>query len=991
MRRTRGALVVRIPLGRRHLAEHDARKYSQSTEADAVTELSAAGIPDMLQHFHDSLEAHFVGLRDQRARITPAPPVFALEHDLPEGDLSLLQDVVRRSIAIGAPVSHRRLWLPFVVHATEIGYDYEGDEYWDSFAQRTPNWNHSNRHWFKTWFTKFANEFGGAYPQGQWASNFTIIAWPITHAVLPIYLQRQFARLLFDFRGGLSLGLLRDPSMLGERLASRANSYSDRFRVFAQNTALMGQVAAALLSGEEEESLYLTNSTLDRVVAGLTRERQAREWLRSARQRAGQVRTSGFQPAEVATRTQSGESLPRVTDPKLLLRRVEGSWRAFVELPDLTTLSDRLPHVYENLRTLRGTVTGGSRPIPRGGLVYSGQEIRLARWPDPQTALVQLEGADEAVNSLMADQCVMSPGPWWIFRRHGEGLALEVKGRFVRPGHDYILVGTEIDAPRVSWCRPVALGVDDATAFELSVPQPITEADRAHLANSELATVSTASIRPVGIVASSWNGEGLAEWIAGEPAMLEIGCTLVPDKCRLTIDGKPYFASWPADDSAIVVALQDLSVGPHEVRVDLSNEDGKSLAEGSVAILIREPATRPDSADIGEGLRMRVTPARPTLTELWDASQLDSGREPASITIQGPPGTTAELVVSLTDDRGKELAEFHRRITLPMYADAWMEQAEWIRDQKQFANHYDNSEGCILSVSRGGLGFATLTCDRGFQPLRWRFSFDHDRNSHATLSDRTDAGDTHAEFFTAHDPMRAIPHEGNEPIDLPPSGGLLRAIASDFEALAIAPTNPTLLVLTRDRPPKIPQLERNLESTEKLVRASWMWASAILPADPFATNMQHIVLRSIASANAGLIGGAASASVERKLASTEDPGEFLDDLQAAVGKSPSHVRVAKSIYRDLYKWDTPERFAYGFGHCVRPILERSGLPIALWAPGLLLDFAALPGTVLKLPDDQRRQFLTGILKSPVLLRAARFATVANQEIHDLDREEVTIA
>jgi len=68
----------------------------------------------------------------------------------------------------------------------------------------------------------------------------------------------------------------------------------------------------------------------------------------------------------------------------------------------MTTLSGRLPQLYENLRTLRGKVSGGSRPVPKGGLVYGGQEIRFESWPDPHAPFVQLEDADKAVNALLA-------------------------------------------------------------------------------------------------------------------------------------------------------------------------------------------------------------------------------------------------------------------------------------------------------------------------------------------------------------------------------------------------------------------------------------------------------------------------------------------------------------------------------------------------------------------------------------------------------------
>lgn len=956
-----------------------------------MTELPAGGPLDLLRHFHASLETHFGALRDERARLAPAPPVFALEHDLPENELALLQAAVRRSVAAGAPIARRRFWLPFVVYATEIGYGYEGDEYWDTFAHETPGWDDANRYWFKAWFLRFAKEFGGAEPQGAWAAHFRIIAWPITHAVLPAYLQRQFAQLLFDFRTGLSLELLHDPLVLGEQLARRAYWYSDRFRIFAQNTALMGQVAAALLSGDEEDSPYLTSATLDRVVEGVTYERQAREWLRSAQRRAGQVRASGFQAAKPTTRAPTAERLPQATDPKLFLRLHDGTWRAYAELPDLTALSDRLPHLYENLRTLRGKVSGGSRPVPKGGLAYAGQEIRFESWPDPRAAFVQLEDADKAVNALLADQCVITPGPWWLFRRQGDALAIEVKGRFVRPGQDYILVGADVEPPQLPWCEPVALGLHGATAYQLRVPEPITAAERASLETSGLATVSSASIRPVGIVAGSWDGEGSAEWIAGEPNILEIRCTLTPANCLLTVDGQPFFPTWPDGETAILLALRDLSAGPHEVRVVLSDSDGKSLAEGSLAVLIREASTRPDGADVGEGLRMRASPARPTFTELWDTTQPDSWREPASITIQGPPGGQAQFVVALKSDRGTVLATVHRRVTLPVNADAWVGLANWVRHEKAFESNYDDAEGCVLSVRRDGLGFASLTCERGFRPLRWRFSTDRYRHKHARLSDRTDSGDAHAELYTVHEPLVPVLYAPTDVIDLPPSGGLLRGIAAGFEALVIAPTDPTALLLGAKEPPTVPHLDRNLATVLRVVKASWMWATADLPADPFAADMQRKVLKLLAAANVTLICQGVSATVERRLANAEDPGDHLDDLRAAVGKSPAQLRLAESIGRHLHEWTTPGRLAQGFGHFIGPTVETSGMPSEPSIPSLLLAFAALPGVIMSLPDHQREQFLRAVMDSPVLLRAARFAAVASRALNGIEPAEMSVA
>src|SRR6266511_6043785 len=195
-----------------------------------------------LSFLHDRLDRHFGALRSVRNAHGGTIPIFALEHGLSDAELVLLRAEV--CSAVRRAELSRNTWLPFVVYAAEIGYGYSGDEYWPTFESRTPSWaSHGDRHYIRRHFRQFSDRFGGAMPSGAWAEQFSIICWPITHAVLPTDLQRQFARLLFEYRTGLTSDLLREPAELGKRLAARSLHSSSRFQNFAQNTELLGQVA----------------------------------------------------------------------------------------------------------------------------------------------------------------------------------------------------------------------------------------------------------------------------------------------------------------------------------------------------------------------------------------------------------------------------------------------------------------------------------------------------------------------------------------------------------------------------------------------------------------------------------------------------------------------------------------------------------------------------------------------------------------------------
>jgi tetratricopeptide (TPR) repeat protein len=112
---------------------------------------------------HQRLEAHFSTLRDRREQEANGSPVFALEHDLSEAELSLLKTEVHSAVrSTYLPTDY---WLPFVVYAAEIGYEYSGDEYWQTFAERTPHWvQNGDRHYIRRKFCDFHDRFHGAQP-----------------------------------------------------------------------------------------------------------------------------------------------------------------------------------------------------------------------------------------------------------------------------------------------------------------------------------------------------------------------------------------------------------------------------------------------------------------------------------------------------------------------------------------------------------------------------------------------------------------------------------------------------------------------------------------------------------------------------------------------------------------------------------------------------------------------------------------------------------
>jgi hypothetical protein len=947
------------------------------SEGRAQWASGAAADSEKLSAMHQRLAAHFGDLHDRRDRLGRAP-VFALEHGLSAAELAELEAGIRSAASRSRFPAES--WLPLVVYATELGYRYSGNEYWQTFESQTPGWAETgDRKYVRTIFEEFSDTFGGARPSGAWASWFSIISWPVTHAVLPADLQRQFARLIFDYRAALTADLLAEPRALGLKLAARAGHYSRRFQSFAQNTDLLGQVAAALLVGDDEESPYLLNSTLGRLVGSLYAEKQAKRWLQDTRRRAREVRTRGFLPATYGRASPARPQpprLPSITDPAVSLRRGPTGWAAYLTVPDLSVLGERLPGIQDEIGRLRPRVAGASQAaLPRGQLLFPGRQVRLATWPDAHVPIIQLEGGQPSTNAVLADQCVLSPGPSWIFQIRDRGLATEVRGKIIRPGGLYTLIRRGGVKPGClpEWVTPADCSTAGVHAYDVRAPSHIDDRRAEEARSLGLAIKGDISIRPAGMVAADWDGQGAAGWLAGEDIILALRSTSSIARGIFELAGIQHFLTWPAGADEIFVTVAGLGTGVHEARISLlAPEADKPVTCGTFIMTVRDPSSRPPGGTLREGLSMIASPATPSLPEIWD------GR--AAIQVLGPPGGRARAEVALTDGRHRVIAVQGFGIEIPLDLQGWRRlTATRLRQSPQFQQAYDEAESCVITVSDYRLGVAELQCEREFAPLRWIVGANHD-GPFARLVDNTE--DRHVTvdcfgFSSPDQPARIAPFPADGRMR-EPAGGLLRAQTGNAEAAVILPPRVRDLadLQLANVHPRLSAGPRTADEALRLVDVARMWASAALPANPLAQHEQRSVLRAIAKQLGCLICGQRWARLERRM---RGDVPAIGALQEAVGTEAYQTALARLIRSRLGAWATerPENRAADLGSLLAAQVPRSrlGLGHARRAE-LLLRLASDPSTVAAWSRHEVSAAIEQAIVVPVLMRAARFAVLA---------------
>lgn len=947
-----------------------------------------------LAHWERRLAGHFRELASRRSGVAGGRPIFALEHNLQPPEVEALCAAVRAHITQYEPCQEHA--LAWIVYAAEIGYRYSGDEYWQTFEQETPGWTvHGDRYWIRDCYRSFHQHYGGAKPSGAWADHFSIICWPITHAILPCDLQRQLARILYEMRHLFSAELFESPATLGEFIEARSWNATSRFQNLAQETLLLGQIAAALLlQGEETDSL-VHPVTLERISNDLDRERRAREWLRSAR-RAARERPRihglvlGQRPSSsIAQLPEARAEIAALgIEPRLILRPTDiggNAWEVSLEIPDLSHLLLRFPRTREILTSARCLVAGAAgRPLARGRCLHGAQRVVLRRWPRPEEVLLQFEQTDPQLDYLLRTECLLRPGSRWLFRIASDGLAYESRSLRVRPGQRYVLVSTGGPVPSTDLSRTIELQCDGAHGALLDLPSALSPAWEETLRLLGVTQAKTIEVWPAGLSAVLWDGEGHGEWLASERPCLALRVDHQIDGLLVSMDGgaeHPLELHPITPGEPVFVELPQLPVGLHRVRVSArTSPEAATEALGELDVVMRIREARPWSPGVSPHgpLIVQMEPPTPSLEQLWEGH--------VQLTIQGPIGRNVKCSVSLFEREGDPaiLMKQLPPLRLPVLEDDWSAHFEKHFRKGDAEDAYDSTRTCELEFAVDELGAFTVRCDREFTPLRWVLRRRGQGYVVRLLNDSGDADSpvvTHVGFETpaVEKPIVLAPE-----YHAPTSGGMYVARLGQLTAAIIVP--PVIRWLDDlGCSPRIDGGTRSVESMVHSLASAQQWGRARLPGDFLSAMRRREVLRALGSHATRLLCGDNWARAEE---AARDVDDGLTRLQDAVSRRPNEVAIGVILARDHADLaakacrERVERLAsIATKYRILPFTATVDQDNARWLSELALRFASDPAGVGTWAGESLRAGLSRLMEAPTLARAARFLVLAVDRHH----------
>jgi hypothetical protein len=926
-----------------------------------------------LAGFQQQLSDHYSRLRDLRA--SENYPVYAIEHGLTAEEVSTALSQLSQNFQANARADGA-YYLVWTAAAAEVGYRYDGTEYWDSFREAVPKWLDRNRDRDKIreFYRKFSMTYRGLTPAGLWAKQFPIIAWPITQAILPRYLQRHFASYLFELRHLLVKGGELTLDEIGDLLSDSYVGRSSLFEGFLQQKPLTSRFVMALGMEELADAVApIEKMMLDRIVADIDtlgsvgrRLREAQRVLRDAR--FINSYRPGFVPKAKPQVPSKGPAADRAEGPRLVARPNNAeTWALSLSIPDLSSPLKSAGITARELEQTRMrfrscSVTSGWIPA-RALFAYSGEaEEALDSYPVETFNAFTFDRPIEAVTKALEGRLRFTTREVRLLKIRDDGSAFELSGCYVRANQSYVIV-TAATLPEAFIAglglTPLIANAPPAHLWRFDVPATLDAPKIAALASLGLGYRLGIRLVPVGL-SPRWNSanDGVT-FLDTECPVFCISPEITVREFVVRLDQSTPLRFAPSNNGNTLISLGALSVGSHHFSVSaLGVATGEDIASEVISIDVRASTPWQSSVAGKAGVALKVDPLEAAFDQFLDGA--------ARLRVVAPPRRSLKLnarFYGLNSEMFRD--ETLGRYVTPVDGEKLSEiVSQKLGTESQMAN-VERAARIELAISLDEFGSGRVSFEKPVEPIRWlRLDERKVRLSDDTGEDTPPVVETFdlesVDAATGVEYAQAI-----EGFELRGKGGLLVATykGRPYEAVATATQRNFAAFNDLGMPAKLSGA--SLEPRQ-IIKALKRWNGARRLMGPMALlarrNAVKVLERALCVA---LCGDEWVASVERVSSGKQQAGELYSRIWHSLGFASG---LAKFAWR--YEAEEPEAVA----EFVR-LVEVYKLPADRIQCALALKLAFSPHTIksVELPTDE---ILAALRSERGLLRGAYFARMA---------------
>ncbi|MDB4928232.1 MAG: hypothetical protein JWM10_716 [Myxococcaceae bacterium] len=658
-------------------------------------------------------------LHDRYAALKKArgdSPVFAIEHGLTLTELAELKRDVSREVIMHAD------WLPWIVYATEYGYEFgrQGHvgEYWTRFKRGMPRWGDTNaqRSLIRDFFKAFHTRYGGISPPADRfpGAGPTIIGWPITNALLPADMRLHFARAMREFVQDTSAysaaQLLAEPSALEGRLLGYVE-HGRLAHISGEPAHVLGRLAAALLDPRVEDERYVSRATVERILADIAK---VDAYVTGA---IGRIRTHidgvirsphGLTAGNPSSSASSQESAIRANYE---LRQLSGEWVPYVSLPSLESLSE-VPRLGNDLRSARWRITGEQTWRPAGSALAAQPPRRLASIQGGRQ-LLELDAATDALRRVI-DPLITPPTPW-LFRIASDGVGRRATSLSFPA--EFVAVGPRSSTlPQVPGAARARVAGGEGIAFR--TPSAVGPGWEALARALRVDVTQHFEVWPAGRAAAEWT-DGHGVWIDGDTPRLGVSTSLPLQALEMSIGPESIrLESPPPRNTPLFLSLGQLPVGEYRLRLSGSTADGKTL-NTELNVTVR-PTRAPGALLAALGVVVEVQ-RRSVADVVQGALNGD-----ILLVARGPVGHPVEATVSLVSVTEERTDLNLTDLAFPVTEAAWTRALSTAMEREDDKHRLQVAAGTAvrveLSIDALEFGLHRRVFERTRPPFAWRLS-----------------------------------------------------------------------------------------------------------------------------------------------------------------------------------------------------------------------------------------------------------------------------
>ena len=441
-----------------------------------------------------------------------------LEHGLDEIDLAEVCNLV---IDHGNyDLSFEGIELPFVVFATEIGFNYENarhknvddtSNYWPMFDLKIPGWRTGkNTSFFRYVFSEYLTErYKNIYlPDGYWFEKFPNISWPVYQAILCKDARQDLIRLMRRINSEYDLGSITSPLQLGELLGAeitRLIEHNESLRLdqFQDQHRLLGEIAYSIVKPENDLQVdFLSSYALGRIKESLPKELlEVVDSIRANISRTVLHRQSSRSNSANTRNSYQGSSSNRLSgEIKIDGDKSSGQWQINMHIPRLRIFESVASNLREVLHEHLQVKDQSKGRIPPKTLLYRDTSVPIDNWPvDPLLGIFESENFPSNVTQAIRGDWKMFSSEDLLFKindlhanlqRHFE-IQLDQKYLYIRKDPIYSVV------PSIFKSVSTSLG-DNYHSYEFCITEKNFDDALYCIRSADLVYRPTISIFPVG-------------------------------------------------------------------------------------------------------------------------------------------------------------------------------------------------------------------------------------------------------------------------------------------------------------------------------------------------------------------------------------------------------------------------------------------------------------------------------------------------------------